>query len=525
MRAALLDNSTQRRAANALTASIPAPVGGWNTRDSVAAMSPTDALILDNWFPRQGYCQLRGGNTSFATSMTGAVKTLTQYVPPASAAKLYAVTDSGIYTITAGGGIGGVAQALTNGYWNSINFANSAGTAYLWGCNGTDTPKMFDGTTWSTPSITAGTTGTVTSQNLIFPLAFKHRIFAIEKNTMNLWYLAIDSIQGAMEKLPYGNIFKRGGFLQSATAWTLDSGEGSDDLLVVVSSQGELAIYKGIDPSSASSWSLVGVWQVGKPCGYRCFQQLGGDCVVITENGVWPLSKLLQSGTVNFQKALTNKIQPSFTALAAAAGVTTEGWEACVYPQFDALVVNVPATASSPASQAVMNTATGAWCSFSNWAASSFIVFNGSLYYGTTGGVVKRAWGTLVSDSGADIVGTAYQAYNYFGRKNLLKQVKLFRLLASYSAAVEFRWAISQDFTDVSITSIARRENLSGGTPWDTGKWDVSPWLPPSLVRKLWRAAAHIPGFALSLRLQMATNSSMINWAGTDYILQEGGAL
>ena len=32
----------------ATTASIPAPLGGWNARDSLAEMSPTDAVQMTN---------------------------------------------------------------------------------------------------------------------------------------------------------------------------------------------------------------------------------------------------------------------------------------------------------------------------------------------------------------------------------------------------------------------------------------------------------------------------------------------
>jgi hypothetical protein len=163
--------------------------------------------------------------------MTGTVKTLMQYQPASGTKKFYAVTNAGIYDISATGAVGAVAQVLTNGYFNSVNFANSAGTAYLWGCNGTDTPKMWDGATWATPTIT----GIGTPANLVFPVVFKHRIFAIEKNSMNLWYLPLDSIQGLAAVLPYGNILRGGGYLQSATSWTLDAGDGSDDLLAVVS--------------------------------------------------------------------------------------------------------------------------------------------------------------------------------------------------------------------------------------------------------------------------------------------------
>ena len=49
----------QRTQAN--VASLPPPVGGWNARDALANMAPTDAVTLDNLFPGVSSVTLRGG--------------------------------------------------------------------------------------------------------------------------------------------------------------------------------------------------------------------------------------------------------------------------------------------------------------------------------------------------------------------------------------------------------------------------------------------------------------------------------
>ena len=41
--------------------SLPAPVGGWNARDSAANMSELDATILVNWFPETTDIRVRKG--------------------------------------------------------------------------------------------------------------------------------------------------------------------------------------------------------------------------------------------------------------------------------------------------------------------------------------------------------------------------------------------------------------------------------------------------------------------------------
>jgi hypothetical protein len=63
----------------ARVASVPAPVGGWNARDSIANMEPLDAVQLINFFPTISNCVLRGGSTNWATGMTGQVQTIMVY--------------------------------------------------------------------------------------------------------------------------------------------------------------------------------------------------------------------------------------------------------------------------------------------------------------------------------------------------------------------------------------------------------------------------------------------------------------
>ena len=44
-----------------VSASFPAPVGGWNARDPLAAMDPADAVKLVNFIPNTTSVTLRQG--------------------------------------------------------------------------------------------------------------------------------------------------------------------------------------------------------------------------------------------------------------------------------------------------------------------------------------------------------------------------------------------------------------------------------------------------------------------------------
>jgi len=60
---------------SANTTSVPAPIGGWNARDSQANMNPMDAIQLVNWYPTPTDVTMRKGWTqsSLLTTPTGVV--------------------------------------------------------------------------------------------------------------------------------------------------------------------------------------------------------------------------------------------------------------------------------------------------------------------------------------------------------------------------------------------------------------------------------------------------------------------
>src|SRR5690606_19300237 len=140
-------------------------------------------------------------------------------------------------------------------------------------------------------------------------LVFKGRAYLVEKSSLNLWYLPPASIGGEAEAIDMGQIFQRGGKIVTAKTWTIDSGNGSDDHMVVISSNGEVAVFSGYDPSGTNTWALIGVFYLGRPIGQRCAVKFGGDLLIICEDGVYPLGKGLLSASVDRRVAVTDKIQ------------------------------------------------------------------------------------------------------------------------------------------------------------------------------------------------------------------------
>src|SRR5690242_12699071 len=61
------------------TVAVPAPVGGWNARDSLDNMDPTDAVSLINHFPAFGKVSRRKGYNAHANALAGPVQSHVDY--------------------------------------------------------------------------------------------------------------------------------------------------------------------------------------------------------------------------------------------------------------------------------------------------------------------------------------------------------------------------------------------------------------------------------------------------------------
>src|SRR6185436_18207516 len=142
-------------------------------------------------------------------------------------------------------------------------------------------------------------------------------------------------------EFPLGSEATKGGYLLAMASWTRDGGSGVDDFAVFITSEGEAIVYQGTNPSSATTWAKIGSYVIGRPLGRRCVMQYGAECVVITENGIFPLSSLLQSGDERAKFALSYKIQNAIVNAARAYGPNF-GWKAITFPAYDAVLVNVP---------------------------------------------------------------------------------------------------------------------------------------------------------------------------------------
>lgn len=502
--------------------SIPAPTGGWNARDALDTMDENQAIRLDNYFPDTSAVVLRNGFRVHSTGVgtgTSKVEMMAEFSSATGTRHLIAAADNKIYNATTIGvaatNITGAA-VITLNRWQTINF-RATGNNYLIMVNGTDQPLSWDGTTLASCAYTG-----ITDENAIHINAYKRRVYLTEKNTCNVWYGAVGAFSGACTVFDVSPLLTRGGFLMATATWSRDGGSGPQDLFVFISSMGEVLVYSGDDPG-ATNWVIVGRFFAAPPIGRRCFFSLDSDLILITTEGLLPMTALISSGqSAGETPKLTDSIQQAFNS-AAASYKDNFGWEPVVYHKGRYLLVNIPTIEGVTSEQAVMNLLTGSWCRFTGMNASSWTTFNSKIYFGGMTGVIYEADYGL-SDNSANIVGRIKTAFSYFGDRIRTKKYTLLRPVMAATEGMSFDLNVDTDFSDRTVNNDIV---IDGGTGelWSDGVWGVSEWEDDGTAQILnWYSVDGI-GRNMAVRLESESQNAEVAITAFSVIFEPGGML
>lgn len=481
------------------------PTKGLNAKANIMAMSLAEALVLDNWIPYPDALETRPGNQNHIDTYVGApLQRLWTYADNDGTESLWGTSDTGIYNCTTAGALPALSIALVRGETIATSIATGADN-YLIVVNGQDTLKQYDGTSWSS----VATLGAVATEIYKYVETYNQRLFFIRKNSLTFDYLAINSISGVPTSYELGAVFRRGGSLTAMGTWSIDGGAGPDDKLVFVTSMGEIAVFQGDDPSAAATWSLQGVYYIGKPLGLQPLSKFGGDLLYLSDVGIFPLSKALQSASINYTTAISDKIQPILSAFAELY-IGFDGWQIMVQPNIPLLIVNIP---SAPMRvQYCMHLTNKSWCSFSGWEAYNFGILNNELYFSTATSVQKV---TGVSDQGNDIIATVLSGYDRLGYSKT-KRVAAMRPYFQPNAPFNYILGMANDFETNPDGETISPPSGATYSIWDIGLWGSAFWASTGAVLQDWRAPADLPKTWKAIYLRVATKSATIRYLGAE---------
>lgn len=466
-----------QRVATRKTKTFPAPTRGWVRNENLAEDDPADAAadVLENFFPFAYGVRVRGGSTLYATVGSGQrVGAIIPYVAGAQT-NLFAANANALYDITTVAdpavSPAAVLSSLGSADWQWVQFSTPGGV-FLRMVNGIDTPLVYDGATWGTaPAIT----GPSSANNLSHVWQFKNRLFFCEKNTLNAWYLPTDNIGGAASKFPLGGVAKRGGSLLFGTSWSIWTLYGIAEKCIFVTTEGEVIVYEGTDPSNAASWALEGVYRIGRPLGPRALFKAGGDIGIATDIGIVPLSQVFTTdlGALG-NKALTNAIETEWDKeVTNRTGVYP--WHVEMWPTKQMLIVAMPTYSSLPLRCFVANIRTGAWCRYTGWDTHCLGLYVNRMFFGTSSGTVVEAE-TGGSDQGTPYTCRYASLYDDLGAPGQPKVVYQAQPVYLTTQTIGDKVSVAFDYTSIFPVAPNAAAIIGGANSWDTGVWGTAVW-------------------------------------------------
>jgi hypothetical protein len=434
---------------------------GWNARDNITNMEPLYAVAMENWFPEEGWIRRRPGWSAFNTgsASSGNFNSLFELAKGNATTTLIGLTTTGrMYAgITTGSLPAATSTTLGGAEATAVNVNQRLVMAFD---DNATAIQDWDGSTLTATSITGATSTAMTHVS-----THKNRTYLVEYNSLKFWYSGTNAYAGAYSGYDLAYIAKRGGYLLCTSSWTMDGGDGVDDRFVAITSEGEVAVYNGSDPGDATNWALIGIYRIPRPIGRRCTVKLGGDILVITENGVVSMAGLFQEGGV-FRGAadFTSVVGPAWRELVTSASRAYPGWFGTVFAAQKMLVFNVPTHATSQTGyQFVMNIVTGAWCRW-NIPMGHAVSFQSQFIFGYST-ITRQAADSIGLDSGSVVTSYFKQAYNTLGAPGRKKLVR--RVIPHWGADQDATYFISldADFNDSTYsTTVLRSDSYWNGT-------------------------------------------------------------
>lgn len=496
------------------TYTIPPPVGGWNTRDRLGEMKDSDAVALDDWEPQEGSCQIRPGYEVFATIAGGLpVKNLYGFVS-ANNQQLIAHTAS---TFTAFDLTGTVAATRVEDPGEQPRNATHTSAGLLFSTGQEDSgsaPFTWNGTSFSSRPTTVNDTANL---GLFYPIVYRSRVFYVVDKTQSIVYGGVSAIQGAFTFFDIGLTGGFKGYVCGHAIISQDAGNGPDDYYCVIFSEGTVVVYTGNDPGDAAAWTRVGVYNVSpplrEPSGKAAVVSLGGDSILLTEDGYISLAKMMTYADSDFEKIrYSEKIGDAVRQQVKVHG--RYGWSVTHWARRDWLLVQTPVVDNPPVLEfyapSVVQTFTpnkqhvykidrSAWWR-AGYPATCWADHGGDLYFGTADGKICRVTG--VTDNGGAIYPDWVTCNTHVKRADREKTWGWATPLVSSNADF-LNMSVRQglDFADPP-PAYSGYSVGAPGDPWDAKLWDVAQWgKSPSMSNRRFGLSGH--SYRTSLRISM----------------------
>ena len=351
-----------------------------------------------------------------------------------------------------------------------------------------------------------------------FQIVMSHmnRLFFADETNLAVYYLPIQQKDGVLSVIPLNSIFKRGGTIRALYTWTVDGGMGLDDQLVIFTTNGECAIYSGIDPDT--DMGLVGVYRSDPPMSKHCVVNYGGELYVQLPTGVTPMTAMIKAGKEGLE-AVDRSVTPMFLQ-SSIAFREHAGWSLFLNPSSGRLFANMP-LGGGRYDQMVRHMPKAVWSQFKDVPARCWGWINPYVYFGDDLGNIYQMHPIYRTDDGAPITVDVQMAWNQF-KTPALKHFKMILPYVVTDGQPRPFVDVKVDYDSSPVTNWPEISDTEEGTAtWDLATWNVDDWVGGSRIWTNWTGVAGL-GRVGAVRLSAQVSNCSFAVTGFDILYEEG---
>jgi hypothetical protein len=541
-----------KRRSTSHVAHVSVPLKGLSRLAQLNEADPLLASILTNFIVVQDRISVRPGYRKEGVTLPGtpppAVSTL---IPFYGVGQTFIVAAGNALYNTNGTKIGTTDRVDDKWQWTS--FANLNQDKYTVMVNGHTVPIVWNGTNGTIPSTRGGVIDlpTVDPQRhfreveLIKPRAapptfnetkmdkivsHMNRLWLADSHDLIVYYWPLQTAGGALGMLPLNAYFRRGGVIKSLQTWTYSGGAGMDSLLVIFSSNGEAAIFSGVDP--AVDFKLVGVFRFDTPMAPGATVNYGGELYVLISSGLVPMSTLLKAEEDNLGTSDQNIMQEFIDV--SKTSRDDFGWSVIVNSQTNHAICNMP-LGNKKYQQLVRFMPNAVWSKWTDVPARCWAWLGNHAYFGTDDGQVFMTGPEYLDDVGKPIDVDVRFAWSSFKSVNK-KQFKMMRLYTIsdhipqpyVDVEVDYAATPPTNLPDVSVVGVAADWGVPAGAVDDptvgSVYWDAANWVADAAPRQIWQGVTGL-GRVGAPRIRASLQGTTFSLTGADVIYEEGGLM
>lgn len=157
---------------------------------------------------------------------------------------------------------------------------------------------------------------------------YNDHFFANSAENLNLFYIKADAIdidtldrKNMIERwftptatgvINLSGVLQRGGKIMKIFTMSANQHQEISSYLCIITTLGEMLVYQGTDPADVTKWALRGDFFIPVPINKRCFAEVEGDMIVVTESGFLSLQRVVMGTNTQITEALEWRLSNLF---------------------------------------------------------------------------------------------------------------------------------------------------------------------------------------------------------------------